>query len=944
MALRFRRALAPSAVLVVLVVLAMTGGLLSTTAKSLGSERKDSFPELPPLRLVPKPADGGPDRRARPQPSIPDGATEIPYDETAPEPVPTNAERQRGYLLFARPTVEPIYPNTRPRPDERLEALVSFAAPGQFQPVTLALYPARPLANLKVRVSSLACSAGEIPADRIDVRLGTYWNVGYPSYTSVKTYRRTPELLERVTVNNAPARECQRYWLTIHVPNDARPGLYLGTVHVWDDGFGQALAIPLALRVLGFHLKKDPAKHYSAYFYVRNKTLYQGRSDAFIRQAADNDYRAMAAFGLDMLPTLYLSCEDGKRIVVREADEIPRMLDAGLRGPAPVTADNVIRRVYGDSTPGGKVGSHWRVSPMPPAAFYDRVTELFRALEIERKAKGWPEFICCPIDEVDASCKEFGAKVYAAVKAAGVKTYATKDPAGADARPYAPYVDIWCSQPYSVPYERIVAQKQYEYWCYPNHNAGEIKDRLTMCKGGRMTYGFGFWRSGFTTLIPWHWCWTCASDPFDYLRGDHSGCGQRMDDEGEVIPAVYWSCFREGFDDARYVYTLQEAVAQRQDSTDPACQAASREARRVLQETWDAIHVQPKYLAAGMWPSTEFEAVRWRLAAQIERLLQYPSASKSSAPSVLVEAPVSLDKTEALSPFDQAARADNVETFDLGDGFRSWANGTAEGKIEITENARHEGKTGLRWTIRVDWEHDGGEGGKYPIGWPRISRSFKPGELDLSQYESLVFWLRIDSSQEKTDRSLPVGLVIRSHGMERPLFEKTVDLGRREHDWTPVRLSVPEIIAAAGNGASPWKSISLVQIFLSESTFPHGTRLTCDLGAVLAQRMKAPTLIGIDAANHLLLWHDSLGLSFEAAGMKAVSKGSHRITVALERSDGAIGAEAQQDLAAGNRIAIPLRSLEPGSYVLRATIHDAHGRRCSQWSQPITLQAGPLGS
>ena len=43
------------------------------------------------------------------------------------------------------------------------------------------------------------------------------------------------------------------------------------------------------------------------------------------------------------------------------------------------------------------------------------MTELFRVFETERRAKGWPEFICCPIDEVDATCREFGAKVYAAV-------------------------------------------------------------------------------------------------------------------------------------------------------------------------------------------------------------------------------------------------------------------------------------------------------------------------------------------------------------------------------------------------------------------------------------------------------------------------------------------------------------------------------------------------
>ena len=170
----------------------------------------------------------------------------------------TDTERQRGYLLFARPTVEPVYPNTRPWPDERLEALVAFAAPGQFEPVTLALYPVRPLVNLKVRVSSLVSSAGEIPADRIDVRLGTYWNVGYPAYTTVNTYRRTPELLERVTVLSSPAYECQRYWLTIHVPDDAKAGLYLGSADIWDDGFDQALSIPIALSGFGLPPPERP--------------------------------------------------------------------------------------------------------------------------------------------------------------------------------------------------------------------------------------------------------------------------------------------------------------------------------------------------------------------------------------------------------------------------------------------------------------------------------------------------------------------------------------------------------------------------------------------------------------------------------------------------------------------------------------------------------------
>ncbi|MGA2032329.1 MAG: hypothetical protein ABSG68_08750 [Thermoguttaceae bacterium] len=926
------------------VALTLACGVAAATAKSNGGELEGARAVLAPLALVHKPVDRAPQRRAHAQPAAPDSAREIPYVETAPEPALTDAEKQRGYLLFARPTVEPVYPNTRPRADERLEALVAFAAPGQFEPVTLALYTVRPLENLKVRVSPLACAAGEIPADRIEVRLGTYWNVGYPSYTTVNTYRRTPELLERATVHSSPAAECQRYWLTIHVPEDAKPGLYQGTVTLWDDGFDRALSIPIALRVLGFHLTKDPAKHYSAYYYVRNQSFYRGRSEEFIRKACDNDYRAMADFGLDMLPTLYLSCEDGKQIVVRDADEIPRMLAAGLHGPAPVTADDVINRLYRQSTPGGKVESHWRVRPMPPPAFYQRITAMFRAFEVRRKAKGWPEFICCPIDEVDPSCKEFGVKVYAAVKAAGIRTYATKDPVEPDAAAYAPQLDIWCSQPYSMPYERIVAQRRYEYWCYPNHNAGEIKDRLTMCKGGRMTYGFGFWRSGYTTLIPWDWNWTCAPDQFDYLRGRESGCGQRMDDDGEVIPAVYWSCFREGFDDARYLYTLQQAIVQRQDSTDPACQEAVRQGRRILQETWDSIRVQPKYLATGMWPSEEFHAIRWRLAAHTERLLQYKATNKATAPSVLIDAAAAAPaKAEAPSPFEQAAKAGKLEAFDLGGDFRSWANGTAEGKIEITDEARHQRRTGLRWTVAVDWEHDGGEGGHYPIGWPRISRSFKPGELDLSRYESLLFWLRVDSSRDQSGMSrTPMGLVIRSHATNRTLYEKTLDLGGRQHAWTPVRFSVPEMIAAAGGGREPWKSISLVQLFISEADFPHGTRLVFDVGEALAQRLQEPTLVGLQAPRFVLLPRRELALTFDVAGANAVSKGSHAINVALATVEGAVRAEAQQDLALGNRIAIALSAIQPGVYTLRATIRNAKDQPCSQWTHPITLLAGPL--
>ena len=57
---------------------------------------------------------------------------------------------------------EPVHPNTRPLPHERLESLVAFATPGEVEPVTLSLYPIRELKNLSVRCSELTSKSDHI--------------------------------------------------------------------------------------------------------------------------------------------------------------------------------------------------------------------------------------------------------------------------------------------------------------------------------------------------------------------------------------------------------------------------------------------------------------------------------------------------------------------------------------------------------------------------------------------------------------------------------------------------------------------------------------------------------------------------------------------------------------------------------------------------------------
>ena len=276
--------------------------------------------------------------RARQQPTVPEGYREIPFIETVAEPVLDDAEQQRGFLLFQRPIVEPVYPNTHPHAHERVAELQAFAAQGEFEPFTFSLYPVRDLKNLKVRVSSLKGDGGEIGAQQIGVRLATYWNMGFPRYTSRETYRRLPELLEHVTEHSSPAKECQRWWLTVHVPEGTKAGMYRGTVTVSDDLTTMPVEILLSLRVLPFSLKQDPAKHYSAYYDARNKVAFAGEEKVFIDKATANEYRAMKGYGLDMLPTLSIWYDQGReRLEMSQGEEIERMMAAGLTGPIPVT-------------------------------------------------------------------------------------------------------------------------------------------------------------------------------------------------------------------------------------------------------------------------------------------------------------------------------------------------------------------------------------------------------------------------------------------------------------------------------------------------------------------------------------------------------------------------------------------------------------------------------
>jgi hypothetical protein len=269
------------------------------------------------------------------------------------------------------------------------------------------------------------------------------------------------------------------------------------------------------------------------------------------------------------------------------------------------------------------MGNHMRlVSADVPSSFFEEVTRMVEAIEKEKKNYRWPEFLYYPIDEPSTheAAVRFMVKVMQAIKRVpGARTYVTADPSEDNFGPLWPQVDVWCCQPFVFGYEkikRLSREKDIEFWCYPNHISGE--NDHTPVKGARMTWGFGFWKSGFRTLIPWIYQ-ADVGDPWNYLDGSSMDFGLRSTPDGEPIPVALWEAFREGIDDGRYIYTLEQLVAVGKQRTGRAAELA-REGEQELKFVWDSIVAQEKYQYDDLWNGPDFDAYRWLLATKILEL------------------------------------------------------------------------------------------------------------------------------------------------------------------------------------------------------------------------------------------------------------------------------------------------------------------------------------
>lgn len=421
------------------------------------------------------------------------------------------------------------------------------ACPGEYESASFGIFALQNLNGIKVTASDLTGPAGTVPASALDLRVVKVWyqagrNVGFQNLKLL-----TPELLlkddslvqidEKRQINilkmdkdamrdadvlqpfAVPANTFKQCWLTIQVPADAKAGVYRGTITIAPDA-GAAFAQPVELTVLPFTLD-EPKIICSIYYRGR---LHKGKpvcnSERKTEEQLLAELKDMVAHGVTN-PTVYqgLGPDLERYFQLRQ--------EAGMRGGPllflggsnPDNAKSVIAlaRKYGFTD-----------------VYFYGIDE--RSGDELRAQRAW-------YDRIHAA----GGKVFVA----GYKDSYEIMGDVLDLPIFAHRPDVAMGEAYHAMGHLIGS--------YANPQGG-VEEPETY----RRNYGLGLWKTGYDCACTYAYQHSFGHswDDYDHVRyRDHEMAYPTVNG---VIPTIQWEGYREGYDDLRYLATLENLANKHQ--------------------------------------------------------------------------------------------------------------------------------------------------------------------------------------------------------------------------------------------------------------------------------------------------------------------------------------------------------------------------------------------
>jgi len=469
------------------------------------------------------------------------------------------ADSPAGYWLARKNYLDELDPAVR-YPDAR--ELTAFAAPGEYEPVTFVIYAARDIESVRIEVTDLNSGGCVIPKNNLDLRIVARAPRRFTYQSPPEDSRVVSRFLFEFKPFHLPARRFREIWLTIHVPKNAKPGMYSGKIHVRPAN-APPKKIALSLEVFPFTLPAVSEKRYGVYHQVVPGGANPGRLE---RELADIREHG----GTLIYPSLPVEC------AVTPSGEITFsyakvkkglaiLRDAGFTGSVPIlTGLPRLQRLL-------KLKDEELESDKTFLAAARRDIEGLK--RVQREFPGL-EIVLTHLDEVFSGnlLPRYIALTKAARQVPGFRFYITfhtvSDSADELRARLDPYVDIRGNHGYSFEwwlarghtfqeYERELRDSGDEAWFYLNPN------RIWRdAKFQRIVNGLYMWISPFSGRLDWGYT-RPVGDPFNDLDGKSTDTGYVFWSGGDLVPTRDWEAWREGIDDVRYLLMLETLIEKR---------------------------------------------------------------------------------------------------------------------------------------------------------------------------------------------------------------------------------------------------------------------------------------------------------------------------------------------------------------------------------------------
>jgi len=463
-------------------------------------------------------------------------------------------------------------PTQPPKDVKSACALKAFATPGEYEPVNFVVYATADLQRLAVETTDLRCGDSVIPGGQIDVRLALRRLMRdiytYPPERSTIVSRF---LLPNQTID-IPAGTFREYHLIVHVPEDAAPGSYSGTVRLSAVG-KDAIELPLTFEVLPFRLGPPGDKGYGVYYRFPG---IEGDWSGIEVELAD-----IRAHGGNMLKSnLGVDYETVNNAIKPSYERLRHGLTLlqkhGFYGPLPVSTgcEHAARLLGYDPVKDHDDESSREQFLKVIKAGMEGLVEL--SVEFPEF-----EFLATHMDEIFGRdrLERYIRFTEAVRQVPSLRVYITlhNDPRRDIAemmRRCDPFVDVRCYNGHCMDswihaghtfddLARELERAGDEAWMYHN-----IRGSFFLAEWTRLVNGYYLWTSPLRIHVPWMY-YSFKGNPFDAtdgprLRGgDFAYAVPDPDDPARMIPTRHWEAFREGIDDLRYLTTLQSLADKR---------------------------------------------------------------------------------------------------------------------------------------------------------------------------------------------------------------------------------------------------------------------------------------------------------------------------------------------------------------------------------------------